>query len=234
MYKFYLDGIMLPIAPGEMKLKIKNQNKTFSLINDGELNILKTPGLSEFTLSKVLLPNTRYPFAEYPKGYKDALYYTKALEKLKTQRKSFPFVVIRQLGSKKVGLDTNITVSLESYTLTESAENGTDLLADITLKQYVAYGTKTLVIKQNKATASTTRSAPTKSASTASTKKYTIKTGDTLWGIARTQYGDGNKWKKIYTANKKVLDDKAVSRGFPKGTGDRWIFTGTVITIPPK
>jgi 5'-nucleotidase len=30
---------------------------------------------------------------------------------------------------------------------------------------------------------------------------YTVQKGDTLFGIAKTQYGDGNQWKKIATAN---------------------------------
>ena len=28
MYQFYLDGVMLPVAPAKMTTKIKNQNKT--------------------------------------------------------------------------------------------------------------------------------------------------------------------------------------------------------------
>jgi nucleoid-associated protein YgaU len=30
---------------------------------------------------------------------------------------------------------------------------------------------------------------------------YTVKKGDTLFGIAKTHYGDGNKWQKIASAN---------------------------------
>jgi nucleoid-associated protein YgaU len=30
---------------------------------------------------------------------------------------------------------------------------------------------------------------------------YTVKKGDTLYGIARTHYGDGKQWQKIATAN---------------------------------
>ncbi|MGH7178425.1 MAG: LysM peptidoglycan-binding domain-containing protein [Tepidisphaeraceae bacterium] len=30
---------------------------------------------------------------------------------------------------------------------------------------------------------------------------YTVKRGDTLYGIARTRYGDGKQWQKIASAN---------------------------------
>ena len=45
--------------------------------------------------------------------------------------------------------DTNITVSLEDYEIIEDANNGTDVLASIRLKQYKPYGTKTATIKTN-------------------------------------------------------------------------------------
>jgi hypothetical protein len=36
-------------------------------------------------------------------------------------------------------------------------------------------------------------------------KTYTVKKGDTLIGIAKVYYGDPEKWKVIYNANKKVI-----------------------------
>ena len=46
-YSFFLDGVLLPVTPGSLQVKIKNQNKTVSLLNEGEVNFLKLPGLSE-------------------------------------------------------------------------------------------------------------------------------------------------------------------------------------------
>ncbi len=43
MYDFYLNKMLLPIAPEKLELKIKNQNKTMNLINEGEINLIKTP-----------------------------------------------------------------------------------------------------------------------------------------------------------------------------------------------
>lgn len=38
-----------------------------------------------------------------------------------------------------------------------------------------------------------------------STKEYITKEGDSLWKIAKNQYGDGNKWKNIYELNKEKI-----------------------------
>ncbi len=36
---------------------------------------------------------------------------------------------------------------------------------------------------------------------------YEIKSGDTLWAVAKKHYGDGNKYTKIVEANKEVIKD---------------------------
>ena len=46
-YDFYLDKCKLPIAPGKLQIKINNANDTVTLINEGEINLLKTPGLTD-------------------------------------------------------------------------------------------------------------------------------------------------------------------------------------------
>jgi len=63
-----------------------------------------------------------------------------------------------------------------------------------------------------------TRSRPRKPASPASASragggtKYKVKKGDSLWSIAETRYGNGNKWKQIAAANPK-LDPNHVEAG---------------------
>lgn len=35
---------------------------------------------------------------------------------------------------------------------------------------------------------------------------YTVQSGDTLWNIAETVYGDGSKYSKIFDANTELLE----------------------------
>ena len=57
-YKLYLDGVLFPVAPSKVTVKINNQNETVTLINEGEANILKAAGLSdvEFQIQNIRLP----------------------------------------------------------------------------------------------------------------------------------------------------------------------------------
>ena len=59
MYQFYIDGMLLPVAPEKLTVKIGNQNKTLTLINGEEVGVLKRPGLSKITFSApILSPGT--------------------------------------------------------------------------------------------------------------------------------------------------------------------------------
>jgi outer membrane protein OmpA-like peptidoglycan-associated protein len=45
------------------------------------------------------------------------------------------------------------------------------------------------------------------SASKVDVKEYTIKAGDTLWSIAKAEYGNGMQWKRIYEFNKEIISN---------------------------
>ena len=74
MYKFYFDKDILPVTPGSITTSYKNQNKTIALINEREVNIPKSPGLTEFSF-KFMLPWCNYPFVNmnYPQMLTDAI-----------------------------------------------------------------------------------------------------------------------------------------------------------------
>ena len=74
MYKFYFNKDVLPVTPGAITTTFKNQNKTITLINEGEVNIPKSPGLTEYSF-KFMLPWCNYPFVNmnYPQMLTDAI-----------------------------------------------------------------------------------------------------------------------------------------------------------------
>ena len=207
MYYVYMGSVLLPIAPEKLTLKIKNQNKTITLINEGEVNLLKDAGLTDVEFD-VLIPAVQYSFATYEDGFKRISYFLDHFEKLKTSKKPFEFKVIRQMPDGKLLFDTNMTVSMEPYTITENVNEGFDSKVSIKLKQYKHFGTKLVKVSNNNTTATvekqreTTNSPAPKKETT-----YTVKKGDTLWNIAKKFYGDGSKYKKIYEANKDKIQN---------------------------
>ena len=74
MYKFYFNKDVLPVTPGAITTTFKNQNKTITLINEGEVNLPKAPGLTEYSF-KFMLPWCNYPFVNmnYPQMLTDAI-----------------------------------------------------------------------------------------------------------------------------------------------------------------
>ena len=146
MYSVFLDSIMLPVAPSRITTRIRNQNTTVNLINEGEVNLLKRPGLTDINF-RALIPAARLPFANYTGGFLPPVHFLDALERLKTSPASFQFIVSR-MSAGRLLFDTNITVSLEDYMVIEDAANGQDLNIDIRLKQAVPYGTKVIQLQQ--------------------------------------------------------------------------------------
>jgi len=232
MYALYLDGVQFPVVPSDVKLKIKNQNKTITLINDGEVSQLKTPGLTDISF-KLLLPQLqRYPFAAYPNGFRRAEYYLGILERLKTGKEPFQFILSRTYGRTSL-YDTNMTVSLEDYEIQESASYGSDVMVEVKLKQAKIPTTKTLDIKvepEGTKTATVEEVRPTVGKKAA--ESHTIKSGETLIYIAKAELQDSGRWKELYQLNKEVIESAAKAHGESGSRNGSLIYPGTVLQLP--
>ncbi|HBF4773975.1 cell wall hydrolase [Clostridioides difficile] len=227
-YDFYLDGVQLPITPGKLEIKTTNKNKTVDLINDGEVNILKTPGLSEISFEAEFTHN-KLPFCRGT--FRDVQFFLSKLELLKTDCKPFQFIVSREMGGK-VLFNTNMKVSLEEYNIVEDAENGSDTKVAIKLKQYRDYSTKKLVPatpKSNDAGRPSIKIEPKRvdSVNAPNTKTYTVKAGDSLWSICQKQLCDGSLYKKVYELNKTMMDKANKGKKLSKYT----IYKGQVLRL---
>lgn len=219
MYSFFIDGMELPIAPQKLTVKIKGNNKMLTLINEGDINFLRAPGLTEITFDAVLPMLGQYSFAN---GYRRPDSYLNKLESLMTGKEPFRFLVSRVSPSGRLLYDTNMKVSLENYTVTEDATKGPDVTVSITLKQYISYSTKTVTVvkpkPEKKPVVQQKKKRETSSAP--KVKTYTVKSGDCLWNIAKKYYGNGAQYTKIYNANKGKIKNPNL------------IYPGQVLTIP--
>lgn len=208
MYKIYFDGTLFPVAPPKISTKINGRNNTIELINEGEVNVIKTAGLTDIEV-ELLLPNQQYPFALYAKEFKTSTYFLERLELLKQSTKPFTFIVTRTTPKGDLMFDTNMLVSIEDYEIVEDVEElGLDVKVVVALKQYKHYGNKRLKIEQPKAqtsTKSTKKTAKVEKARDTSTKKtpktHKVVKGDTLWSIAKKHLGDGSKYKQLAKLN---------------------------------
>lgn len=203
MYLCYMDGILMPVAPSKINTKIKNKNRTITLINEGEANILKSAGLQEISFN-MMIPAYKYPFALYLGGiFLPISYYLEILDRLKNSKKPFQLIIIREGVLGALGFDTNLKVSLEDYQILEDAGNGRDITVSIKLKQYQEK-TKTVVRIATAVGGGTVKYILEKvrDSSKKIEKTYKVKEGDTLYAIAKKQLGNGEKYRDLITLNK--------------------------------
>lgn len=161
-YYFFLGETMLPVAPSKLDVTINGRNKTINLIETGEVNLINTTGLSDVSFT-FLLPNQAYPFANYDasltRGIAGALLgnafsfqkaerFLTAVKNLKADKNPTRFIVSRMGFDYSLLWSTNLLCTVEDYTTTEDAKNGTDVEVSIKLKEYVPYGTKEVEVKK--------------------------------------------------------------------------------------
>lgn len=240
-YEFYMNGILLPIAPSKLTMKINGKNKTMDLINDGEINLLNIPGLTDFSFT-VLLPHTKYPFADYngsfafpgvESAFQSPKFYLEVFEWLAKSQKPFRFLVIRKKPNGEQLFDTNMSVSLEDYQTIEDAEQyGFDIAVDINLKQYKEYKTKEFEVYNDIQADGVINhvfvEVVHRPGEPYPIKNYTVQPGDSLYSIAKITMGDGEQWGLLYETNKQLIDSANVGYEDAQYT----IHPGQVLVIP--
>ena len=204
----YIDGALMPITPSKVKVKINNQNKTLTLISGEEINILKDAKLTDVSFD-VVLPQVPYPFTNG--GAQGASYYLSLFERLKKSKTQFQWILNRSRPDGAALFYSNLTVGMEDYQITDDAKEGFDLTVSVKLKQYRAFGTKTVQLTPAPAPSqpatATVQPAPRPAESAPKSSSYTVKSGDCLWNIAKKQLGDGSRWKEIYELNKDKISN---------------------------
>lgn len=200
MYLCYMDGILMPVAPSKINTKINNKNKTITLINEGEINLLKAPGLQEISF-EMLIPSMRYPFALYIGTFLPISYYLEVLNLLKTNKKTFRFIIIREGTLGSLGFDTNLKVSLEDYQIIEDANNGRDVVVSIRLKETKEKTSSTIRTITTAGGAAKLLVEKSRETSKVISKTYKVKENDTLFNIARRELGNGEKFRDLLSIN---------------------------------
>lgn len=198
MYRFYLDGCLLPVAPSKLNVSIKDYNETITLIDGTEAVFPKKGGSREFSFD-VLLPNREYPFAVYDGGrFKDAKYFIDNIELLKGSKDGFLFIVERYLPDGSSLFDTCVNVVIGDLSYAEGGEEGSDIRLFIKLKEYVKPQAKKTSFDSGTGTLKQTR---IRESSFTPPKTYTVKSGDSLWKICKQNLGDGGKCYEIASLN---------------------------------
>lgn len=261
-YVVYLGELLFPVTPSKITAKYKGQNKTASLIDGSQINMLKPPALAEISFD-ALIPQQPYHFAMYensaviPKSYKKVLkkkdfqegykgngylkpdYFFAWLEVLKVKKQIVNFTIYREkpgikMRKKESSLfHTELKVSLEDYTIKEDAGEGMDFIVSITLKAYEPYGTKEAVLKKSRIKKIVIKR---EGKPDIRVRELTVKKGDTLQNIVRKfcKNVESYKAKDLYQDNKKVIEKAARKHGRKSSSKGHYLYEGTKLRLPGR
>lgn len=217
------DKIRFPILPTSFKIVTAQQNTAQNVHRKGEINLLGEKSLETVELTS-FFPAKEYSFCQY-KGFNTNPYFYANKIKDWKNKKVTPRLLIT--GEP----DINMCVSIEGFEYGEDDASG-DVTFTLSLKEYVTV--EYSKPKKNTKAGKKVKKKKTKkkrSSKAKKTTKYTVKKGDTLWGIAKKKTGKSSNWKKIYKKNKSVIEKAAKKHGRKSSSNGHWIYPGTKLVI---
>ncbi len=204
MYGIYFkqgkDQILFPVAPASITIKTGNSNQVVELVSLGQVNLMKKIGLREISFT-VLLPYRKRGYMLTEKGVLPPPY--EYLEKIRQMKESclpVTLLICRQLADGSRLFDENIDMCIEEYRVTEQAGEQGDFWLEIHLKEYRKIQSTVYQLSENDGSV-TLKEEAQNSSSRQTEKTYTVKSGDSLWLIAKTQLGDGSLYRKLAEQN---------------------------------
>lgn len=203
MYRLYLkqDGkqILLPVTPAEIETKMGNRNKAVYILNFGEMNLAKKPGLQEIRFT-ALLPGRKYPFVQTEGGFQEPEYFLNTFKEYKAAAKPVQIILFRKLADGTQVFCGNMDVLLEDYTVTEKGGEQGDFWVEMHWKEWKAAKSIRYSVKSQNGSNVMVEQGQERQAKTPAAT-YTVKKGDSLWNIAKRELGDGTKYKEIARKN---------------------------------
>lgn len=183
------ESLRLPVIPSAFEMSLPNQNTTVDITSIGEVNLIGKVGLATITIES-FFPAQQYPFCLYtgfPKPYECIL----KLKKWKESGKPIRLIVTQS--------PINYAMAIESLTYSEQDGTG-DVYFSLELKEYKFIKAATNQ-KQTTANGTVLNTPKTKRETKAIPTNYTVKSGDTLWSIAKRATGCGSNYKAIAKKN---------------------------------
>lgn len=177
----------LPVLPEKVAFKQSGSNKTYDVLNTGQINIIKGLGLPELELEGYFPTDSVHVTAE---ALFEPVYYVDLLNKWAA--------TLRPIRLTMTGtIELSWPVSIESFEYTEAGGAVGEIQYKLKLKKYVFYGPAKVTIVDGSATVTSTRAADY-----VAPEAVTIKQNeDTFWLVAKKYLGDGSKAAELAALN---------------------------------
>ena len=205
------DIFRFPILPSAINVQDYAITNDSNITGLGDVTVFGGKGLRTIEISSFFPnPKKKYPFVsytDYPKQYDCVNKIKKWMDKGEVLR----FIV--------TGTEINFQVRITDFEYSE--QDGTrDVYFTINLKEYRKIKISSTTPKKKK-TDNKDRTDTKETDNKPKQKTYTVKSGDTLYDIAKKHYGKGSDYKKIIEKNKSKYPSLAKSTTLKKG----WVLT---------
>lgn len=202
MYKMYLgindgeEGFIVPYLPEKIELTEGGDNKTYNIINIGEVNVINTPKLTSISFESYFPSN--YDSEIYTEELFDPSFYINKINEWRNKSQKIRFIFT---GGP---LEINDLFSIENFKYEEHGGEVGDIYYSLELKRYKSYSAKKVIVQtvtNNDVAATVVAAPPAREENPPAPKTHTVVEGDTLWHIAKMYLGDGSRYPEIAELN---------------------------------
>lgn len=213
-FKYDGEKYKLPVNPEEIKQSRQLVIKTYQVLGEGQVSAPSHYALEEYRL-EAEFPGQAYHYVETSGNFQGADYYEKMFRKAQQQHKP-----IRFIASNDITDDISTEVLVQSMEVVEKAGEEGDKYISLKLLEYRSAGKRYVAVQSSDVMVKQEAETQPENPAVTENKTHTVIDGDTLWGLAKKYYGNGNLYTKIYEANAAMLRNPNL------------IDTGQVLAIP--
>lgn len=197
-YNNHQEAFTLPINPQEFEFTEAQNNQRITLLNIGEALLIGNRGPVSGTLSS-FFPSPKSPFARL--ASMEPMEYIAMLKKWKDSGQPIRVIIS--------DCDFNLAMGIDNLS-THHREGDEDVYFSLTLTEYRFLNIPVVQTTATAKLANGLKDRPNSSdmgggSGTTNARTHLVKSGETLWGIAKKYYGNGAQYRKIFQANTDIL-----------------------------
>jgi LysM repeat protein len=209
----------LPVNPEVLEVSSSQAIEKYEILKLGQIAVPTHMELKEYSF-ETEFPHESLNYVETLNGFKAAEYYLNLFKSWREELAPIRFLAGKATSEASMESDIiNTLVLIESLTITEKAGEERDKYVSFKLIEYKEHDKQEGLLEVD-----VTKGKAAKSKKDAKNPKnkgyYVIKSGDTLWSIAKKYYSDGSRYTKIYNANKDIIKNPSL------------IYAGQKLVIP--